>query len=379
MDATGTQVTNNQFNNQYSHGIFLADQDAPIVTGNTISTNSSSGGFYGIEMGNCDSPLNSTEVSGNSISMTGSGTGIRLSYNDGSAIANAKVANNTISIGISTGYGIYLHYSHYQNLYNNTVKTSGTSSAYGLHVYNSNNVNVYHNTVYITNSSTNGRAIYTSGGAAGTINIQNNIFSNVGTGFAYYFLTTSAIGIIDYNDVITSGVNVARWGSTNYATLADLQPVSGKDANSVSIDPLFVDAGNDDYHLAANSPVLGKGDSISASIIGTTDAEGSLRPNPAGSKPDLGAFESMYDAAQDLTAPANPTGLTAVSQEPAIGLRYTGIRSMIPWQPVSWTWFSNQPPILRTSTWCPGKPIITGSVPVTLPAMKAAFRQVPVP
>jgi fibronectin type 3 domain-containing protein len=31
----------------------------------------------------------------------------------------------------------------------------------------------------------------------------------------------------------------------------------------------------------------------------------------------------MYDEAQDLTAPASPTGLTAVSQEPAIGLSWS--------------------------------------------------------
>lgn len=63
-------------------------------------------------------------------------------------------------------------------------------------------------------------------------------------------------------------------------------------------DPLFMDASQADYHLMDTSPAIGAGkDSIEVEgmwmISPPFDMEGNPRPNPSGSRPDLGAFENI--------------------------------------------------------------------------------------
>ena len=67
---------------------------------------------------------------------------------------------------------------------------------------------------------------------------------------------------------------------------------------NIDTDPLFVDAGHADFRLQETSPVIGAAmDSLE--IEGTwyrcpsTDIAGNPRPDPSGSKPDMGAFENM--------------------------------------------------------------------------------------
>lgn len=74
---------------------------------------------------------------------------------------------------------------------------------------------------------------------------------------------------------------------------------------NIDQDPLFMDSGKDDYHLQDSSPCIGSGiDQIE--IEGSwyyspvTDIEGNVRPDPDGSLPDMGAYES----------PLGPVGLT---------------------------------------------------------------------
>ena len=64
-------------------------------------------------------------------------------------------------------------------------------------------------------------------------------------------------------------------------------------------DPLFEDSLNADFHLTKDSPAIGVG---TASIVldnltykaPTIDLDGNNRPNPIGSPPDLGVYESPY-------------------------------------------------------------------------------------
>ena len=63
---------------------------------------------------------------------------------------------------------------------------------------------------------------------------------------------------------------------------------------NIDLDPRFVDTDNDDYHLADWSPCIGTG--LDTSIVSSTDIEGNPRPNPAGSNPDMGAYENSLGA-----------------------------------------------------------------------------------
>ncbi|MCW5804262.1 MAG: hypothetical protein KIT31_17955 [Deltaproteobacteria bacterium] len=66
--------------------------------------------------------------------------------------------------------------------------------------------------------------------------------------------------------------------------------MAGVGSGNVSADVtrFFVDPIGGDFHLAAGSPAIGLGE-VGAT---TTDFDGSPRPQPVGSKPDAGAFES---------------------------------------------------------------------------------------
>ena len=83
---------------------------------------------------------------------------------------------------------------------------------------------------------------------------------------------------IEYSDIqggqagiVTNGQGPVYWGNGNLET-----------------SPRFVHAGLGNYRLADNSPAIGAGKAAGAP---STDIEGNLRPNPAGSNPDMGAYE----------------------------------------------------------------------------------------
>ena len=73
---------------------------------------------------------------------------------------------------------------------------------------------------------------------------------------------------------------------------------------NIDTDPLFVDPDSGDYHLSDWSPAIGAGTTTGAPI---TDIDGNPRPNPAGSKPDMGAFENKWGT------PHRPPVITEVS------------------------------------------------------------------
>lgn len=67
------------------------------------------------------------------------------------------------------------------------------------------------------------------------------------------------------------------------------EPNSGANNRYVDIATVFLDYLGGDYRLSANSPAKGAGDTR---VDVSTDLDGNVRPNPQGSAPDIGAFES---------------------------------------------------------------------------------------
>jgi hypothetical protein len=65
----------------------------------------------------------------------------------------------------------------------------------------------------------------------------------------------------------------------------------------LAVDPLFVDWGNGDLHLQDTSPLIGAGvncltiEDIQYCAL-AQDIEGTVRPSPQGSNPDIGAYEN---------------------------------------------------------------------------------------
>lgn len=164
---------------------------------------------------------------------------------------------------------------------NNFVSIGGNSTAYGIQLYNSTNLDVYYNSVNITSTNiSSGRGLTVEGGNS-SITVVNNVFANKGGGYAYYVGAVAAIGTSDYNDLYATGNFVGYWNG-NRTTLTALQSASGKDANSVSVDPLF--STNTDLHIGT----LGL-DSAAIPISSVLDdIDGEIRDTV---RPDIGADE----------------------------------------------------------------------------------------
>ena len=149
--------------------------------------------------------------------------------------------------------------------------------------------------VNIINSTITGnigeQGVFVEGGA--NLNVTNSIiFGNNGSEIVFKPAggdSPHSYATINYSNIeggpdsiVTNNNGTVTWGSGN-----------------IDVDPRFVDTDNGDYHLADWSPCIGTG--LDTSIVSSTDIEGNLRPSPAGSNPDMGAYENALDAASTYT------------------------------------------------------------------------------
>ena len=206
--------------------------------------------------------------------------------------------NNTarlVGIGAVAGSATYQN-----NMVRLGVDAAGLSITDGFLIYGMLEVagtnNIYFNSVYIGGtgvaSSSNTFACF-GNVTTGTRFYEDNIFWNArsnasGTGKNY------AIGLIglpgltsNYNDLYATGVGgfVGSF-SGDQLTLANWQAATGRDANSISADPQFINpngnAATVDLHILGTSPCVGAG----LTIAGIThDFDGDFRPDP----PAIGA------------------------------------------------------------------------------------------
>lgn len=270
--GSNVSIVGNTFENVANGGYFQGAY-AGLFENNTITTNEGQAtgiGFsidvpYGIIRGNRL----------NVIQTTGSATGLNL---DGSW--GALVANNMVSVGGTTAaYGIIVSpEAEVNRLINNTVNVTGTSGA------NSTALDVF-----VGFGGNNG-----SGFSSGQVDLLNNIFHNFGTGtnggYAVRFSSSSPnpIRVGDFNNLMTTGVNLANWGGVNVVRntvghpLTAWRAASGRDQNSASVAVSFV--GGSDLHLLSIQPQLW-GTSTTFGVV-PTDIDGETR-----TKPYMGADE----------------------------------------------------------------------------------------
>lgn len=280
---------------------------------NTIKNNIISGGYYGIywygvstasfELG--------TLIEGNTIKDFYY-NGIMSYYQEASKIRKNIVTNSSTS---ATSYGIYAYYNRYNieitqnniqlnstgtkygmylgndigttalrgNISNNFVSVSGTSAgtAYGIYLTTVSYQDINYNSVNIAIASASTYAFYVTSGTASTVYAQNNNFINVGGGYAIYAATaTSSLGTCNYNNLYSTGTNIGYYAAAQ-TTMAAWRTASGKDANSVNLNPGFISS--TDLHVNS-AGISGMGTPLSGY---TVDIDDETRLNP----PDIGADE----------------------------------------------------------------------------------------
>lgn len=252
----GNIITNNNFVNFYYRGLHIYYQNNLEISNNVVTPGTNyTGTMQRINLVNCDG---GTLVSGNDVRGMNNGYGIIISSSDATATEPARIYNNFVHVGdtviLSTSYGIYFN--------------------------NCNNHQVINNSVNVVSGATNARAFYILGGINNVV--YNNIFSNVGPGYAMYI--SSGISDCDYNDYYAPNGILFNYGG-DIADLATWQATTGYDGNSDTINPLF--NATDDLHTC-QAAFIDAGAMPYSWLM--TDFDGQTRDSVT---PDIGADEFL--------------------------------------------------------------------------------------
>ncbi len=239
----------------------------------------------------------------------GNGVGIEV---DGYAAGGTQLLNNLVYQ--NANQGIYIHGVQYNSpvrIINNTV---------------------YHDTGSAIRLENNSQPVY----------VYNNIIV-INGGFGIELIGNATGFDSNYNDIFPTrpGANVGKYlAQTNSDTLAAWRTASGKDASSISSDPLFIDLNgpdnllgwtqpdpqsqfadfglDDNFHLRAHSPAI---DAANSDVAPPLDAGGNARIDDLGTSNtgsgvyrfyDMGAFEfigSSSDIAPPVVTALSPVGL----------------------------------------------------------------------
>lgn len=209
------------------------------------------------------------------------------------------------------------------NVVNNLIYNfTGYGWQYGMISQNSSNSRIYHNTVSLDDTAATGSFVTRGFGLVGApvspgIDFKNNIISvrrgKSGQGLCLYLEYNSPLTLFGNNNYFitpangTGSNNTAYMAGVTYSSIANWL-AAGKDANSISVDPVFLDLTKGNL-TPTKIPTENKG----ANVGVTTDIYAAVR-NAA--TPDIGAIE--YTICRSLT---NPT--LSVEEASVNTIRYT--------------------------------------------------------
>ncbi len=135
-------------------------------------------------------------------------------------------------------------------VYNNIIYgTSKTTYSRGIHVEYSKSMQFLHNTIHYTNTLSTEKACMVIENSATLpttrISIKNNIFYATGGASALIVRSSGSLDTSNYNDYfLGTGTSLANINSTNITTMAALRLNTGKDAQSLNLNPNFPSSTN---------------------------------------------------------------------------------------------------------------------------------------
>jgi hypothetical protein len=282
--------------NQSASVVVFENGEGPtaVLSGLTITNGAAHGSSWpyqsggGIRIVDAAPYLNNLRITNNSAISEGGGVylGQNQSGQDVARLSNCDISNNSADFN---GGGIRFSSDNKKIavVENSTITGNTAPTGGGVHIYHAGTLE---NCLIANNTaSNNAGAVYVDWGSnykgepgAFITNcaIVNNSAPTHG-GFDYVIN-----GGIVKNSIIYHNSN-GNWHGGSYTNCCTSPVPSGY--GNIDDDPLFVDVANDDFHLSDNSPAIGAGTPDGAPA---TDIEGNPRPNPAGSNPDMGAYEN---------------------------------------------------------------------------------------
>ncbi|MEY3311989.1 MAG: hypothetical protein RL348_1332, partial [Bacteroidota bacterium] len=214
-----------------------------------------------------------------------------------SIISGNRITRMRNGIGIKVVSGA-------SKLINNYINASGLGQAKGIVLMpTANAVNVIHNSINIQSTDQiNGRALEINGGVGHVV--KNNIFSNLGGGFAFYLPADPVTFDISHNVYFSSKSRVGFFNNKVYDSLTNFITATGQGTGSIHVNPYF----ESDTSLIPTQALLDG----SAVFISDTlrDISGVLRTSPS----DMGAKE--FDLCKN---DASISGFVGLSNPASVG------------------------------------------------------------
>ena len=203
------------------------------------------------------------------------GAGICFSNSSGS-IYNSQIISNTSTY---KGGGIILAGSSPQIsntlIANNTAPTGSALSMYFCESL------ILNSTIAGNQSIAGGAAIYIKD-SNGPSFINSILWNEDQDEILFAGLDWASSVYVKHSNV-DGGIDAISTSNPELTTVSWLE-------GNITSDPRFNDPDGQSYSLTDYSPCIGAG--LDTTIVPSSDIEGSPRPNPAGSNPDIGAFES---------------------------------------------------------------------------------------
>jgi hypothetical protein len=325
-------ITNNQISGGY-YGIVLMGTASYLNNfGHAISNNIITNPYYyGIYLANADTSL----VSGNNISRATRATLTTFAGIYGTTVRNIKVRNNQIhstGVGAYTAYGIWFATTNnslgYESEFVNNaifnIPTTGTIYA----IYGSttiNYLNMYHNTVHLNPSAGTGavRGVFLAV-APNNSNLINNIFSIEGaaTGTKYgIYVTSTSTSFFSNNNVfyVNAGgtTNYMGYWTANRTLLSDWQTASLQDALSLNANPVLASPATLNI-----TPLSSAIDNMGTPVGVLTDLNNATRSMSA---PDIGALEFTGIGSDLAIAGGHLAPGQCLSTNDSVYLRFTNV------------------------------------------------------
>jgi parallel beta-helix repeat protein len=262
-----------------------AKVDGFRITGGNASALGGSGGGV-VVIGGAGATISSNRIDGNLAQNAGAGILVDTESGQPSTIIFNAIYNNRAlgqfelppgglaglqpQQGPEPGGGVLLFGGPITFTNNLVYSNTSTMGGDGLAILNggAETVRLYHNTL-ADNGGITSTAVYLS--AEGPVYLMNNLI--VGYGTAITGGGTAGAILADYNGFWS---NAHTYG-----------PSLAPGAHDVTGDPLFANRAGRDYHIALSSPMAGTGVDLGVLL----DYDGHARPLPAGTMPDIGAYE----------------------------------------------------------------------------------------
>ncbi len=256
----GWTIRGNHLRGFYFLGIGSFYQINPIIEGNTIEATSSNTNTFRMYV---NTAYNGGSVRYNNIYGNSAGFGINIDNVKGTQNSPFVVASNFVFMGDS----------------------STATNNFGLYVQNGSNlVHVLHNSLSVHGATANTAAINVQNGPNVDIVLHNNNVAHYGGGRALSIESGFSVLQSDANNFYAANNDAVRFAGTGYANAAALNSATGLDANSMTVDPMFL---TEDMHTC-----MADFDNKGMAMGETMDIDGDTRN---ANTPDIGADEFIRE------------------------------------------------------------------------------------